>query len=779
MTNPSAVNVRAYALPKKSQALCPHCQTAVAAEGDFCCAGCHVAHRLIHEFRLGDYYALRSQLGGALPSVKDSDAMRYESFDSRIIQEQITEADGSLCLLLPSLSCYACVWLCEQALRQRFPELRAAVNLSQKSVSLRLGAEGSLSDVATFLHRLGYPSLPGYKAEQLKCLRTQRTQLGVAWLCAVNIMAFAAAEYADQWAMVSTLPASWHLMFRGLQAVLMIPVLLVSARVFFEGAARAIVQRRASIDIPIVVSFVLVGLYSLVHVADLTAPIYFDSLSAGVALLLSGRAFQHGVMQKMERGLRARPMLVQRVGDRGLEWIQATELLAGDRVRLYTNDIVPTKAILLSDEALVSEERVTGETRPQLVRRGEPILAQSVVLHHTVDIQAEENGATSHWKKLEQLASDLRLQKTSWDERAEKAASLFFVMVMCVAAACLIIVGGEEGARRAIACLLIACPCAFGFAIPMSLSSIVAEGFRRGLRFRSHAAIEKLARSRDCVFDKTGTLTCGHLELVHVSKTLSPAEVQVLAKMCAASQHPYVLALTKRLVPRLESVPDGVHEQLGSGLEYIDDNHRWRLGHAEYVGAMDVGASMYLSCDGKTVATFELRDRLQMDSLDVIRELACLGVRCHMLTGDHSRAVDNVAQELSVSVLGSGCSPMEKAQQLKQLPMPIMVGNGANDAVALAASGVGVAVQKSSALAHDSADVVLDRPGLRGVVDAIQLAKQGVARLQRCFCFAGIYNVFGLGLASAGFVHPLLAAVLMPISSLVIVSLATWKWKRS
>jgi Cu2+-exporting ATPase len=799
-----------FTSPAKTSILhkCIHCASTFAAVSgtSYCCRGCQRAHELIARLRLSGFYTVRDQLGTitkAKPANQASEIVA-ELYDEPQFQENFVTTVGrvrSVRLLVPDLSCYACVWLCEQALRQSFADVEVEINLAEKSLRLRIETKDqSIAEIVRLLRDLGYSPLPGSAAMQQQCLRSERSRLGVAWLAAVNIMAFAAAEYVDhRWftdAASSLDPATLQLLHLG-QVLFMVPVLGYAARPFFQSAWRALMQRQMVIDIPIVVSLVIASSYSLFSAVTQSGDLYFDSLSAGVALLLTGRSIQHAAVRRVEQKLRL-------AAESHIDWthrlsadgtrhlVSAASLRIGDELYIYPGDVIPVDALVRHGASELSLERITGEVTPATVASGTKILGQSLNLSSPLVVEVSEAGAQVFRQRMDAIVARLRMTKAAWSRRAEKLSSAFFIFVCCVAALAFFQFGAT-GIERAVAILLIACPCAFGFAIPLSYAQACYRGIAGGIIFKSQHAFEYLAAARHFIFDKTGTLTTGTLTVTdaQINRWDKNSE-EILLSLCSSSLHPASRALRDwclRQHPELDlrSTFTAVKEHFGSGVELQHESGLWRLGSADFVGVgvrqsqrdqagQPTDVNVYLGCGSELIARFTLGDQLCDSTSLTLAHLRRIGMDASILSGDHSEAVAATAEKLGIPVLAKGVSPFAKLSAIKSTihkrPV-VMIGNGVNDAMAIAGAAVGIATANATAAAKQAADIVLDEPGIAGVAKAVEIARTTVRRLRITFAFALFYNLTGMVLAFSGYVGPMLAAVLMPLASLVIIRLST------
>ncbi len=738
----------------------------------------------------------QERVGASLDRQQGFDPVFFDhpDFNSHFVQARDSEKIAQV--ILPDLTCYACVWLCERAVAQAVPDASLSVNLSDKSAQIRLSPNGAkLSDVVRVLSRLGYEVVPGSSDNRRRVQRASRIRMGVALLCAVNIMSFAAAEYVDlPWLTGGreSLTPEFRQWFRLLQGAFALPVLLWSAIPFWKGAWRSLHSRTLGIDLPISTSLFAASIFSYFSLWRGEGDVYFDSLSAGVALLLLGRSIQDRSIQKSEQALRltaeSQQDWVRKLTGENIAVVKSSSIVPGDLLQLLPGDVLPFKGRVVKGTSYYSAERVSGEPDPICISEGDVLPAQVLNLSSPLTVEALENGAQAYWEKAQLLIEQLRANKAAWSRRAEYFASYFFAMVCLVALGCLVYFGPTRlGFERAIAVLLIACPCAFGFAIPLTYANACAFALGRGVIFKSQHAFETLAKVGVFVFDKTGTLTQGKLTLIgpETISDFSERKLAALSKLTSASAHPMTDTIRQVLVRqglfRAHFGGNPVKEKIGKGVSFIDDSGEWRLGDLGGLNQTEGGlnqsdkAAAYFSHNGKLLHRFAFDDLIDTSAKTTITALEKTGAQCYILSGDSSLEVDRIANLLGVSVLDKGASPERKLQRIQQTlgaGSVAMIGNGVNDSFAIAGSTVGIAVANSTPAAKQAADVVLTFAGIEGVYTAYRLARGSLSAILTTFLFAACYNFFGLALAISGHIGPLTAAVFMPLASLWIVRLS-------
>jgi Cu2+-exporting ATPase len=691
-----------------------------------------------------------------------------------------TESDGasSMDIAVHGAHCANCLAKIEGGVRAISGVVGARLNLTtgKLHVTWRDNANAPPAIVQR-LRALGYEAAPfdagqsldaddRYGTELLRCLAV--AGFGTVFVVGLtDAIWYGGTELSD---------AAHSLMF-GLAAVVSVPVTLFASRPFVASALKALRAGQTNMDAPIVLAIVLALALSVYQTFTHARHTYFDAAVMLAFLLLIGRYLDfrlRAVARSAARHLLTlQSALARRLRPNDtLETIAAAELEPGDRVLLAAGERVPADGRLdRATEADIS--LVTGESTPARFAPGKVIRAGSIILDQPVVLSVEARVADSLVADLARLLDAGQQTRSLYVRLADRAARAY---VPFVGAASLLVFGGwlffaplSIALTNAIAVLIITCPCALGLAVPAV--QIVATGrlFNRGIFVKSGDALERLAEVDTAIFDKTGTLTTGALVLANRAD-IAPETLEAAARLARASRHPLAQAVAAAAGDG--PVADDVRETPGLGLEATIHGERQRLGSAAWCGAEGDGGALWFGAGTLRPVRFQFEDRLQADARAVLSDLSARRIAVEMLTGDRVPVAARVAAEAGVAHWRASAGPMEKAAHVRALRdagrRVLMVGDGINDAGALAQAHVSIAPGTAADVSQRAADLVLRGRSLTPIVEAVDVARKARRLVLQNFVFAAVYNAAAIPLAAMGLVTPLIAAAAMAGSSLIV-----------
>ncbi len=747
----------------------------------FCCNGCAHAAQWIDQEGLGDYYLLRSKEAGRV----DASALDYTAWDREDIQRLhvlSSPESASITLLSDGMHCAACAWLIQNALL-KIPGIRSA---DANAITGRIDVawhpdKVQLSAICRRLAELGYrPYLSvneAYERDQRKERNRLLLKLGLAALVTTQTMMFSEALYLDT---AKAMPLATRDFFRWLTFLLCSPVVFYSGSEFIRGMLRELRQRQLGMDTLAASSILLAYFASLYQTLTGGDHIWFDAAAMFVFFLLSARILERfarrSARAQVDLLARAQPQFAWRNQDGLKVQCPVEQVSPGDILFLPAGEAVAADGLLLSEALDVDESLLTGESTLQTRRKGERVLAGSVVGAASGEMRVEETGAQTRLSqilRLVQQAQNTRPKEHLW---AERLASRFVVLMFGVTVAAFAVwwqIQPDKAFSVALAVLVAACPCALTLAVPAALSSAFDALARQGVLVLAPDALAKLTDVTQVVFDKTGTLTTGHSQIMAINVFADADEARALHlaySLELGSKHPLAAAFEQQALAPLAF--ENLRVAAGQGVMGHCDNAEYRLGKAAFSAPGQPDQGIWLSKDGVVLAQFLLQDPLKPDAADDLKWMAESRMQRHLLSGDSKDRVQAVATALAIEHAEARATPESKLAYVQKLQdaghTVLMVGDGINDAPVLAQADVSMAMASGSWLAQNHADILLMRSGLKQIQPVFAIARHMQHLMRQNLRWAIAYNGIAVIIALSGVVHPGYASLGMAGSSLMV-----------
>ncbi len=681
-------------------------------------------------------------------------------------------------LTVPGIRCAGCIGKIEKGLLETAEVRQARVNLSTKRVRVAWSGD-STPDLIQALDRLGFTAhLTEPEAERKDPELTRLIRaLAVAGFTSMNIMLLSVSVWSG--ADVQTRHA-----FHAISAVLALPCLIYSGQIFFRSAWSALRRGRTNMDVPISVGVLLAFAMSVYDTLHNGPHAYFDAVTSLIFFLLIGRTLDHLMREKARTAVSG----LARMAPRGATVVAANgarehrpieEIEPGMRIALAAGDRVPVDGVVESGASDLDCAVVTGESAPRRVEPGATVQAGVLNLTGPLILTANARAEDSFLAEMTRLMAAAEDGRAGYRRIADQAAALYSPVVHSVAFLTFLgwlAVAGDwrQAITVAIAVLIITCPCAMGLAAPIVQVMAARRLFENGVMVKDGAGLERLARIDVVAFDKTGTLTLGRPRLVNAG-SLPPEHLAIAAALAQGSNHPVsraVVAASPSPAPLLSDV----REEAGRGVEGLIDGQVWRLGRADWALAADQDQTIegtVLSCDGQLSADLIFEDALRPDAAEAIRRLRAKGLDILILSGDQTPVVEATAKALGVETFSARLLPSEKVERLNALAAEgrrvLMIGDGLNDAPALSAAHVSMAPGDAADIGRNAADFVFLNPSLNSVELALDVARETEQLVRQNFGLSILYNAIALPIAILGHVTPLVAALAMSLSSIVVV----------
>jgi len=699
--------------------------------------------------------------------------------------ERVDEATQRLTLVIENLSCAGCVPRIEEALAKVEGLTEGRVNLTTRRLRLAWQAPAELPAILKAVLDEGYRLAP-YRDDTASSAQVAERRfllrcLAVAGFAAGNVMLLSVSVWSGLW---GEMGAATRDFLHWIAALIAMPAVAYAGRPFFRSAVTALSAARLNMDVPISLAVVLATAMSLFETMRGGPETYFDAALTLLFFLLLGR-----LLDQMMRG-RARSAaenLLSLKSDSALrilpdgrqEPCALGALQPDDIILVRPGDRVPADGKIVEGQGSLDVSAVTGESLPQAVSPGSRVHAGTLNLDSSLKIAVTATGERTLLAEVLRLVEAAEQGRARYVRLADRAARIYAPAVHLLALFAFVgaLAWGlpwQAALMNAIAVLIVTCPCALGLAVPAVQVAAVGRLFRQGLLVKSGDALERLAEAETVVLDKTGTLTLGRPRLI-ADAEVSAEDLQLAAQLASLSRHPLAQALVQAAGPvalpafRVTEVPGrGLIAQLPEGA--------LRLGSAQHCGVEDSGKAggsmLWLRhADGRAVA-FRFSDSLRSDARETVAALKRQGYRLEILSGDREAAVAAVARDLDIETWRAGVLPSEKARHLAALQAEgrkvLMVGDGLNDAAALAAAHVSLSPADASEASQIAADVLFQGERLAPLLTLLSAARQARRLVLQNFAIALTYNLIAVPLAMAGLITPLLAAIFMSASSILV-----------
>ncbi|RWP82236.1 cation-translocating P-type ATPase [Mesorhizobium sp.] len=714
-------------------------------------------------------------LGGATSSLPSSQEI---GLASRSLGDDLRQTD----LSVPTVHCAACIQAIETALGKLDRVEGARVNLSTKRVSVQWRGNEAPPIVAA-LELLGYPAhlFDPEVHEKDKTLSELIRAVAVAGFAAGNIMLLSVSVWSGA-------EGATRDLFHWVSALIAIPALAFAGGIYFRSAWNALRHGRMNMDVPIAVGVSLAYAMSLYETINHGDHAYFDASVSLLFFLLIGRTLDHVMRERARTAvnglsrLAARGAMVLRE-DGSRDYLPVEEIEPGMQLLVTAGERIPVDGKIIRGFSDLDCSLVSGESTPRTVSSGETVQAGTLNLTGPLTIEATAAAKDSFLAEMVRLMEAAEGGRAHYRRIADRVSALYAPVVHLTALVTFLgwmAATGDwhQAVTIAIAVLIITCPCALGLAVPIVQVVAARRLFESGVMVKDGSAMERLAAIDTAVFDKTGTLTLGQPRLVNAS-SIDPAMLAIAGDMAVHSRHPLSRAIAGSAgfagQPKLESVS----EHPGFGIEATAAGSTWRLGRRGWAGwkARTAGESGYggtvLTKDGIIVASFVFEDALREDARAAIEQLNNARISVEMLSGDTAAACGEVAATLGIHHFVPALLPSGKVEYIETLSKDghkvLMVGDGLNDTPALGAAHVSIAPATAADVGRKAADFVFLRESLSAVPLALDISRKAGRLIRQNIAIAIVYNTIAVPIAILGHVTPLIAAIAMSASSLLVI----------
>lgn len=782
---------------------CYHCgdqcrSTAIVYDKKiFCCHGCKTVYDLFKSKDLLYYYELQEEAGRS-PVSSDT---QFDYLEQTEIIEKLLDFDHGdfkvISFNIPNIHCSSCIYVLEnlhkihpgiQSAQVDFPRQSARVNFKSSLISLK--------DLVILLNNIGYPpylSADDLDKPKIKKNRKLIYQLGVAGFAFGNIMFLSFPEYFDLYGTPGTEADNWFLYYKGLFRWLMfglsLPVVFYAGKDYLISAFKGIQSRVLNIDVPITLGILALFLRSTLEIFLDLGSGYFDSLSGLIFFLLVGKYFQRKTYDSLsfERDYKSYfPIATNKINRKGKEEsIEIYRIKKGDLLAIRHGELIPADSRITKGNALIDYSFVTGESTPEQVAQGDKIFAGGKQVAGRIEISVIKSVSQSY---LTQLWDNVVFEKDkttrfqNLTDRIGKHFTLAVLSIAAVATAYWLYYDASLALNVFTAVLIIACPCAIALAAPFTLGNLVRILGRKGLYLKNAQVIERMAQTDTAIFDKTGTLSSTRdTHITYSGMPLNKAEESLLLHTLNASNHPLSRSLRSILKEHEITTLDTYQEIPGQGISGKVSGASIKAGAADYVGRPEKKneneTAVHISSNDLYKGYFSFKNTYREGMTPLFNSLK-ERMDVAVLSGDRSGKSEELRKIIPpLTPMFFGQKPEDKLQFISDLQSSdkkvLMVGDGLNDAGALAQSDVGIAVAEDVHVFSPACDAIIDANKLQYLGDYMKASKQGMSIIRLCLVFSVVYNLVGLYFAVTGQLAPIIAAILMPLSSISVVAFAT------
>ncbi len=786
---------------KVKKASCYHCgddcdREHVVFDGrDFCCNGCKTVYEILNQNDLCTYYDLEKNPGISLKSRKFDDKYAYLDNEeiTRLLFDFNDGTKAKVTFYIPSIHCSSCIWLLENIYKLTDGINFSRVNFVKKEFSADFNPGIiSLRKLVELLSTLGYEPSISLEDSEIKSKKSINRglylKIGVAGFAFGNIMLLSFPEYFG----FEGLEENIRRFISYLNILLALPVVFYCAGDYFRSAYSGLQQKFINIDVPISLGILVLFVRSLYEILTFSGPGYLDSLSGLLFFLLVGRWFQNYTYQGLsfERDYKSYfPLAVYKVIGSDIKSIPVNQIEKGDVIRVRNQEIIPADSILMSDHANIDYSFVTGESNPVMKKKGTYIYAGGRQLGESIHLDVIKPVSQSYLTQLWNNEAFTKEKEKSYEILINKISKYFTIAVLGIALTGFVfwaIKDLKTALNAFTAVLIVACPCALTLSVPFTLGSTMRIFGKRQFYLKNVNVIERLLKITHLVFDKTGTITYTRAsEVYYDGKEMNIEDYKKIKALAMNSTHPLSRLLAENIDGDSSDISLEKYEEItGSGLQAVVGGDAYRLGSWDFVnrGKNDVegildSTQIFVSKNDLLLGSFKIENKYR-EGVQGIVKFIHNRFNYSILTGDNKheekRLIALFGDSASYRFNQSAQDKLDYVKTLqKQDEKVLMIGDGLNDAGALQQSDIGISVTDDTSSFTPASDAIMTSNSLQYLPDFMSFAKTSMSIVIAAFIISLLYNVVGISFALSGKLTPLIAAILMPLSSISVVVFTT------
>jgi len=773
----------------------------------FCCNGCQGVFHLLSDEGLDSFYDKTADIKLSPPTEQYEDSSNFNApaFYDKFVK---LNSDGfsEVSLIIEGIHCSACIWLNEKALDKMDGVIEANINFTNNKANIQwVDSVVKLSQIIDMIRAIGYNAYP-YDAslQEVHANRERKDyylRMAVAIFASMNIMWIAVAQYAG---FFSGMTQELKTILNIAEGILATPVLFYSGWVFFRGSYYGIKNRVVNMDLLVATGASLTYVYSLYITISQHGEAYFDSVSMIITFVLIGK-FLEVISKKNAADTldiigKHLPSEVNVVRDEKIVAVKLEDVSIGEIIVVSSGEKILLDGLIIKGDGSFDESSLTGESEPIYKQKGENVISGTISIDADIHFEATRDFEHSTLSNLVSLLESAINKKPKIEQLANKLSEHFSTVILLLSIATFFVWwfwphSFEESLMVAISVIVIACPCALGLATPVATLVGLNLGAKKGILFKEAAQLETMAKVDVLLVDKTGTLTVGKPEVVR--ETLHKGfNLKLLYSLVKSSKHPIAKGIFNYISKKEEDISEVVFDEFtqisakGIVAKYksqiiIGGNRKLMIENNIECDFVSDETLFYFAIDNELCGVYELSDKLKDGAQELVLNLKKKGIETIMLTGDHDKSAKKIADEVGITNFYSELSPEDKLAFVEDLQKEkrviVMVGDGINDILALARADIGIVMGSGSDIAVDVSDVVLLNDSLDSLLSAFKISNTTFNLIKQNFAISLVYNAVTIPLAMAGYVIPLIAALSMSFSSLLVVGNSIrikYKWKR-
>jgi Cu+-exporting ATPase len=761
----------------------------------FCCNGCQGVYHLLRDEGLDSFYEKSKGVTLTPPTHQYEDSANFNAaaFYDRFVK---VNSDGftEVSLIIEGIHCSACVWLNEKALHKMEGIIEANINFTNNKATI-VWADHilKLSSIIDMIRAIGYNAYPYDASLQEAHANAERKdyylRMAVAIFASMNIMWIAVAQYAGYF---TGIDQEIKTILNIAEGILATPVLFYSGWIFFRGAYFGLKNSTVGMDLLVATGALLTYIYSIYITLIESGEAYFDSVSMIITFVLIGKFLE--VLSKKNAADtldiigKHLPSEVNTVQGEKIVLCKLDDVKVGDIIVVSSGEKVLLDGEILKGSGSFDESSLTGESEPIYKALGEHVVSGTISIDADIHYRASKDFAHSTLSNLVALLESAINKKPKIEQIANKLSEHFSTAILSLSFITFLVWwlwphSFETSFMIGISVIVIACPCALALATPVATLVGLSLGAKKGVLFKEAAHLETMAKIDVLVLDKTGTITVGKPDVIKET-LLESFDEGVLYSLVKSSNHPIASAIKEFLLFKNENLQERVLENYkqipASGISARYNGKQLLGGNLKLLSTNDLALEyesdnslFYYSVGDSVVAVYELSDTIKKNAKNLVQNLAQKGIETVMLTGDHGSIAEKVSVEVGISKYFAQQTPQDKSQYIKNLHKDgkkvVMVGDGVNDILALASADIGIVMGSGSDIAIDVSDVVLLNDSLESLEDAFKISRTTYGLIKQNLGISLVYNVVTIPLAMAGYIIPLIAAISMSVSSLLVV----------